>query len=88
MSDPDYVLGVFDDPELVERGWVTSQPHPVLGRLDTLGLLFDLSETPGVVQRGPFMVGQHSREIMRELGYSDEEIAQLAHDGVLKIYDA
>ena len=87
VSDPDYVLGVFDDPELVERGWVTSQPHPVLGRLDTLGLLFDLSETPGVVQRGPFMVGQHSREIMRELGYSDEEIAQLALDGVLKVRD-
>jgi crotonobetainyl-CoA:carnitine CoA-transferase CaiB-like acyl-CoA transferase len=56
----------------------------VLGRLDTLGLLFDLSETPGVVQRGPFLVGQHSREIMRELGYSDEEITQLAQDGVLK----
>ena len=84
VSDPDYVLGVFDDPELLERGWVTSQPHPVLGRLDTLGLLFDLSETPGVVQRGPFLVGQHSREIMRELGYSDEEITQLAQDGVLK----
>ena len=84
VSDPDYVLGVFDDPELLERGWVTSQPHPVLGRLDTLGLLFDLSETPGVVQRGPFLVGQHSREIMRELGYSDEEITQLAQDGVLR----
>ena len=84
VSDPDYVLGVFDDPELLERGWVTSQPHPVLGRLDTLGLLFDLSETPGVVQRGPFLVGQHSREIMRELGYSDEEITQLAQDGALK----
>ena len=88
VSDGDYVLGVFDDPELQERGWVTSQQHPVLGQLDTLGLLFDFSETPGVVQRGPFMVGQHTHDIMRELGYSDEEIAHLANDGVLKIYEA
>jgi len=88
VSDGDYVLGVFDDPELRARGWITSQQHPVIGQLDTLGLLVDLSETPGVVQRGPFMVGQHTRDIMRELGYSDEEIAQLADDGVLKIYDA
>jgi crotonobetainyl-CoA:carnitine CoA-transferase CaiB-like acyl-CoA transferase len=88
VSDGDYVLGVFDDPELQERGWVTSQQHPVLGRLDTLGLLFDFSETPGVVQRGPFMVGQHTREIMGELGYSDAEITQLAEAGVLKIYDS
>jgi crotonobetainyl-CoA:carnitine CoA-transferase CaiB-like acyl-CoA transferase len=88
VSDVDYVLGVFDDPELIERGWVTSNPHPVLGNLETFGLLFDFSETPGVVQGGPFMVGQHTREIMRELGYSDEEVAQLANDAVLKIYDA
>jgi crotonobetainyl-CoA:carnitine CoA-transferase CaiB-like acyl-CoA transferase len=88
VSDGDFVLGVFDDPELRERRWVTSQQHPVLGRLDTLGLLFDFSETPGVVQRGPFMVGQHTREIMGELGYSDAEITQLAEAGVLKIYDS
>jgi crotonobetainyl-CoA:carnitine CoA-transferase CaiB-like acyl-CoA transferase len=87
VSNADYVMGVFDDPELIERGWVTSNPHPVLGNLETLGLLFDFSETPGVVRGGPFMVGQHTRAIMRELGYSDEEVAQLADNGVLKVRD-
>jgi crotonobetainyl-CoA:carnitine CoA-transferase CaiB-like acyl-CoA transferase len=83
VSSPDFVLGLFDDPEMREKGWVTSYDHPIVGNIDVMGLLFDFSDTPGRVMGPPFIPGQHSREILRELGVSDERIDQLAGDKVI-----
>ena len=83
VSDPDFVLSLFDDPEMVERGWVASYDHPVVGRMDAFGLLFDFSETPGVVQGPPFLAGQHSREILAETGRDDDAIAALVASGAV-----
>jgi crotonobetainyl-CoA:carnitine CoA-transferase CaiB-like acyl-CoA transferase len=87
VSDPDFVLSLFDDPEMIERGWVASHEHPAVGRMDTMGLLFDLSETPGVVQGPPFLVGQHSREILAETGRDDDAIAALLASGAVLALD-
>jgi crotonobetainyl-CoA:carnitine CoA-transferase CaiB-like acyl-CoA transferase len=46
-------------------------------------LLFDLSETPGRVQGPPLIVGQHSREILAGLGYSEQQIEELCAECVL-----
>jgi crotonobetainyl-CoA:carnitine CoA-transferase CaiB-like acyl-CoA transferase len=83
VSDPDFALSVFDDPEMIERRWVVSHEHPVVGRMDTLGLLFDLEETPGTLQGPAFLPGQHTREILRELGRDDATIDELVASGVL-----
>ena len=68
VSTPDFVLGLFDDPEMIEKGWVTKYRHPIVGEMDVIGLLFDLSETPGVVQGPPLVPGQDTRRILRDLG--------------------
>jgi len=83
ICDPEFALGLHDDPELRARGWVTSYPHAFVGKLDQVGLLCDFSETPGRVQGPPLIVGQHSREILRELGYSAAEIDALCASCVL-----
>jgi crotonobetainyl-CoA:carnitine CoA-transferase CaiB-like acyl-CoA transferase len=77
VSDPDFVLSLFDDPEMIEKGWVTSYRHPTVGRIDVMGLLFDLSETPGKIWGPPFLPGQHTGPILRELGRDDAAIAAL-----------
>jgi crotonobetainyl-CoA:carnitine CoA-transferase CaiB-like acyl-CoA transferase len=83
VCDPGFALGLHDDAEIKRRGWVTSCQHPFVGRLDQIGLLFDLSLTPGRIQRPPLIVGQHSREILAELGYSTHQIDELCADCVL-----
>jgi crotonobetainyl-CoA:carnitine CoA-transferase CaiB-like acyl-CoA transferase len=83
ISDPTFSLGLHDDPEFKQRGWVAAYEHPFVGRLNQIGLLFDFSETPGRVQGPPLVVGQHSREILAELGYSAEQIEELCKDCVL-----
>jgi len=87
VSDPEFVLGLFDDPEMIERGWVASYEHPVVGRMDAFGLLFDFSETPGVVQGPPFLAGQHSREILAETGRDEAAISALLASGVVLAHD-
>ena len=83
VSDPDFVMTLFDDPELREKGWVTSYDHGSVGHMDVFGLLFDFERTPGVVQGPAPMVGQHSREILRGLGYAETDVDILIGQGVV-----
>ncbi len=83
ICDPGFSLRLHEDPLFKKRGWVAAYEHPFVGKLNQIGLLFDFSETPGRVQGPPLIVGQHSREILAELGYSAEQIEELCKDCVL-----
>ncbi|MDQ1430133.1 MAG: hypothetical protein QOF40_735 [Actinomycetota bacterium] len=88
ISTPDFVLDLFDDPEMIEKGWVTKYRHPIVGDMEVMGLLFDLSETPGVVQGPPLVPGQDTRAILEELGYDDGRIDKLAAAGTILDWSA
>jgi crotonobetainyl-CoA:carnitine CoA-transferase CaiB-like acyl-CoA transferase len=81
ISTPDFVLSVFDDEEFIAKEWVTTYDHPWVGKLEAAGLLFDFSATPGRIAGPPFIPGQHTREILQDLGYSDPEISRLLEAG-------
>ena len=83
VCDRGFALRLHDDPEIVQRGWVVSYRHPFVGKLDQIGLPYDFSETAARVQGPPLVVGQHSAEILRELGYSQAQIDELCADCVL-----
>ncbi len=83
ISSPDFVLSLFDDPEFIRKGWVASYDHPWVGHMDAMGLLFDFSDTPGRIMGPPFIPGQHSRPILRELGLADEAIDDLVARGII-----
>jgi crotonobetainyl-CoA:carnitine CoA-transferase CaiB-like acyl-CoA transferase len=77
VSTPDFVLDLFDDKEMIDKGWITKYRHPIVGDMEVMGLLFDLAETPGVVQGPPLVPGQDTRVILHELGYDDARIDAL-----------
>jgi crotonobetainyl-CoA:carnitine CoA-transferase CaiB-like acyl-CoA transferase len=62
---------------------VVERPHPVLGTVNLLGLPVKFSETPGNVYRVPPALGEHTEEILRSLGCSEREVADLRGEGVI-----
>lgn len=86
LCDPDVALGLFDDPDLLERSWVTRYDQPLVGALSQLGLLFDFSDTPARIAGPPLVVGDSSRFVLSQLGYGDGEIDQLIADRI--VYDS
>ena len=73
---------LFDD-ELVGAGLVTEYEHPILGRVRQFGNLITFSDTPGRQERAAPMVGQHTREILAEMGCGEERIGDLHARGVV-----
>jgi crotonobetainyl-CoA:carnitine CoA-transferase CaiB-like acyl-CoA transferase len=73
----------LDDPQTAARGMVMAYDHPVLGPMKTIAqpILFD--NEPHNVGSPPPMLGQHTREVLRELAYADGEIDRLTATGVI-----
>jgi crotonobetainyl-CoA:carnitine CoA-transferase CaiB-like acyl-CoA transferase len=69
----------FADPQIRAREMVVEIEHPTLGRVQTPGSPIKMSETPPVVARPAPLLGEHTREVLREVGYSDEEISILVY---------
>lgn len=67
----------FADPQIRAREMVVEIDHPTLGRLSTPGSPIKMSETPPVVRRRAPLLGEHTREVLREAGFREEEIARI-----------
>jgi crotonobetainyl-CoA:carnitine CoA-transferase CaiB-like acyl-CoA transferase len=83
VVDQEFCRELFDDPQARARQLVSETSAAGVGRFEDPGLLVQLSATPGVVQRGPCMCGEHTRELMLEHGFNDAEIDALAADRVI-----
>jgi crotonobetainyl-CoA:carnitine CoA-transferase CaiB-like acyl-CoA transferase len=68
---------VFEDPHVRARDLVRETDHPTLGRIRTLGAPVKMSLTPPITGRPAPLLGQHTREVLLEIGYSSDELAQL-----------
>jgi crotonobetainyl-CoA:carnitine CoA-transferase CaiB-like acyl-CoA transferase len=82
ISDPDMGSTWFDQPDLIAAGLVADYPHPQYGRFRQFGHLLHFSDTPGRISGPPPLLGQHSRQVLTELGYAPGEIQGLRDKGV------
>ncbi|MBW8297054.1 CoA transferase [Sphingopyxis sp.] len=65
----------FDDPQNRELNLVSALPQPLYGLVEQPGAFWNFGDVPIVFKRCAPAVGEHSDEILREIGYSDSEIA-------------
>src|SRR5947207_5652246 len=74
---------VFADPQVKHLGAAAEVDHPRLGRIRILNQAVKLSRTPASLKTATPEIGQHTDEILRELEYSDGEVAELRRQGVV-----
>src|SRR5713226_6888557 len=73
---------VLNDPHLQARDMIVEIEHPVRGRYVTVGNPIKLSASPTTITPAP-LLGQHTREVLEELGYNETEIGALEADGAI-----
>jgi crotonobetainyl-CoA:carnitine CoA-transferase CaiB-like acyl-CoA transferase len=76
--------GMLDDPHLVAVGYFPVVEHPSEGPIRSMKVPAAWSDTPAETVRLAPRLNQHCEEILREIGFSTEEIATLARDGVTR----
>jgi crotonobetainyl-CoA:carnitine CoA-transferase CaiB-like acyl-CoA transferase len=73
---------LIDDPHLAAIGFLQSIEHPTEGAIRSIGVPTRWSETQATPGRPAPRLGEHSAEVLREAGYSTEDIDRLVADGV------
>jgi len=76
-------IALWSQPEFIADQFVAKYQHRVIGEMGQPGLAFQFSDTPTRVQSAPMMVGEHTREILASLGYSEAEANALFEAGIV-----
>jgi len=76
---------ILDMPHVREREMCIEIEDPVAGKVKTIGQPIKFSRTPCIVKESAPQLGQHTREVLEELGYSGERIRKRAEDGIIKV---
>jgi crotonobetainyl-CoA:carnitine CoA-transferase CaiB-like acyl-CoA transferase len=74
---------LLDDPQVQHNGSFVTYDHPTEGTVTTPGFPFSMSATPPAVYRPAPLAGEHSRDVLAELGLPAERIEALVADGVV-----
>jgi crotonobetainyl-CoA:carnitine CoA-transferase CaiB-like acyl-CoA transferase len=73
---------VFDDPHVKARGMIAELQHPEFGTVRQVGVGPKFSETPGAVRSTSPKRGAHTEALLREAGFSAEEIDEMKAAGL------
>jgi crotonobetainyl-CoA:carnitine CoA-transferase CaiB-like acyl-CoA transferase len=76
------IADAFASPQAQARGMTVDVEHPVLGAVRQVGLPFSFSATPATIRTAPPLLGEHTEEILAELGYDAAATRALRDGGV------
>ncbi len=77
------ILEMQRDPQALARDMIVELDHPVAGPVKTLGHPVKFSETPASIRQAAPVLGQHSREVLREAGYGGDAIDAMISTGAV-----
>lgn len=82
------VSEVWNDPQVQARNMEVTLDHPAAGKITNIGLAAKLYSTPGRITKPAPLLGQHTREVLLNAGYSKGKINALIDSGAAVINDS
>ena len=76
---------VFDDPQVKHMNMFSAFNHPKYGNVKTVSPAVKMSETPTKISKPVPMIGEHGYEILKEFGYSEDEIKNFIKDEIMSL---
>ena len=73
----------MEDPQVLHNRMIVDIDDPQFGRTKQMGIPITLTENPAAIKGPAPVLGEHNRKILRELGYSEQEITVLGEKGVI-----
>jgi formyl-CoA transferase len=73
---------IAEEPSLRATGTVVEVDHPTRGKYLSVGNPIKMSDSPTDVRRSP-LLGEHTDEVLAQLGYAAEEVAALRSEGAV-----
>jgi crotonobetainyl-CoA:carnitine CoA-transferase CaiB-like acyl-CoA transferase len=90
LKDLDVCIGkvlhldeAFKDPQVVQRRMVTEFVDPKKGKIKLLSSPIKMSETPPDIRRAPAVFGENTEEVLKEMGFKEDEVWQMKKEGVV-----
>lgn len=74
---------VFSDPQIRHRNMLIEMDHPIAGKIKQIGTPFNFSISSTDLSKYPPILGEHTDEILKDLGYSENSISKLREKGVV-----
>jgi crotonobetainyl-CoA:carnitine CoA-transferase CaiB-like acyl-CoA transferase len=75
---------LFEDPQFNALDLIATLSHATAGDVDILKPPFHLSETPESVTLPPPALGEHTEQLLKENGFTDEEIESMINEGIIE----
>ena len=79
---------VWNDPQVEARNMKVTLDHPTAGKITNIGLAAKLYSTPGRITKPAPLLGEHTREILVDAGYSKKNIKDLIDSGAAVTNDS
>ncbi len=77
-------MNLFDHPHLLENDLIIEHHYSDIGTLKYMGVPVKFSKTPGIIRRPAPELGEHTDEVLAEIGYSPDEIKALKQNRIVK----
>ena len=74
---------LYTDPQIIEREMFTTMHHPVAGTIQQIGFPIKFSDTPGEINSHSPILGEHTEDLLLQIGYSQERVIDLEKRGVI-----
>jgi formyl-CoA transferase/CoA:oxalate CoA-transferase len=74
---------IFSDPQVLHRQMMKELDHTKVGKVKVTGIPVKLSDTPGEVKTPPPFLGEHTQEVLKDLGYGDQDLEKLRKENVI-----